>query len=123
MAGRAAEKWAVRSAYGAVLLALLPLAAAPVPPPKPMARPDVAGVWDMKWDSTGWVATFSPGGFYRSRGRGWSYEGRWEMKGDVLTITEKNVSVHNGHWSSYRWELLPGRLESRCGAFRLRKAR
>jgi hypothetical protein len=110
-----------------LLCALAALAAsAPIPPPKARTRPDVCGAWDMTWDNNGWSATFAEGGFYRSTGHGWSYEGRWELKGDVLTITEHNATLYAGaepHWATYRWRLLPGKLESKCGAFRLRRAK
>lgn len=109
----------------ATLLFATAASAAPIPPPRQRPRPTLVGSWVASWGGAEWPTTFlRSGGYIAERPGGPLYLGQWKLRGNVLTIEEQHVSREGrGPLNSYRFTLLPGRLESRCGGLRLTRAR
>jgi hypothetical protein len=88
--------------------------AAPVPRVKPAARPALAGQWRLRWGGFGGDAVFRPDGTHRYSWGPNEYEGGWDLKGDTLTLTDRDVTAR---WDEpwYQWEvtLEPGKLRGR----------
>jgi hypothetical protein len=114
---------------GAALAAMFALAwaiceGAPVPPPKPPPkRPGLAGEWIALWNNqSDWFTVLSDNGAYTAdRPAGPRYEGSWSLKGDTISIDERHAGPDASMVYSHSFKLAPGKLESVCGRFRLRK--
>lgn len=109
------------------LVVCLALGANPIPPPRTPRRPPIAGEWIALWNGqSDWITTLSDNGAYLAdRPAGPRYEGRYTLKGDVLTIEEHHAGPTNDgtapHVYRYTFTLAPGKLDSVCGKFRLRQ--
>ena len=115
---------ALLSLLAAWLLWWAGASAAPVPAPRAApapARPPLPGEYRMLWGGTEYRAVFWLGGDYVSfRPESAPWRGRWEVKGDTLTIRERVSDA--GDYSETTFELKPGKWES-AAAFSLKLTR
>lgn len=114
---------AVAVIFLTLLVALLP--AAPIPRSKPkQPRPEINGPYTMHWGGTLYPALFIVGGDYACQSMNnppTQWEGKWELKGDKLTITERMVypTGERGGWCAYHFVLYKDRLQSDNYSFKL----
>jgi hypothetical protein len=112
----------VRTILASLVLAAAALAA-PVPRHKPRPPVDLAGRWVATWyGSSDWPTVLLPGGDYVAEREGGSirYEGRWSLKGGVLSIEEaRRLPDGMGPVYRYSWKLKPGTTVSECGRLKL----
>lgn len=102
------------------------LPAAPVPPPKARPTPpSLAGSWMVLWSGSEWPTVMLAGGEYvAERPGGPRYEGRWAVKGNVLTIEERLVeSGRYGHAYTYTFHLRRCGRKSDCGVLEIKPAK
>lgn len=100
---------------------------APVPKAKPVPpRPAIGGYYDMVFHNVVYKTILLEGGDYVCHAHNGNFnnrwEGRWELKGDVFTITERFVTPESvGDYVTFKFQLEKLKLESVCGNLKLRK--
>lgn len=88
--------------FVAIAFAYAPASPSPEPPP-PVKRPapavEVAGEYWMVWGTAVYRAAFAKGGRYVAykSNAGPVFEGRWSLRGGVLTIEERSVGSSGGY--------------------------
>lgn len=114
---------AVVAIFLTFLTALLPAAPIPKGKPKP-PRPEINGGYSMYWGGTLYPSLFLVGGDYACQDTNQppnQWEGKWDLKGDKLTITERMVypTGERGQWNTYVFVLHKDKLESDHRMFKL----
>ena len=115
----------------ALTIGLALCSGAPVPKPKELIRPEISGSYTMRWCGTDYDTQFFVSGEYwcvtgNSNNPYTRWVGNWQLKGDEITITERleNTSTgYQGHWTTYKFTLEKGKLESKYKRFCLTKVR
>lgn len=91
-----------------LFLALVPMApiplykTAPVPIVKPITMEELVGEWWMQWDHSACLTMLHAGGGYSCIHLGRTWQGRWNLRSDVLEINE---TPNGGSVTTSKWEV------------------